>query len=123
MGFDRASLGAAAFLGVGAAGRDILVTFRDFTATLTARFFALAAAGFALALTGLALVALRARALPAGERLVAGFKRVDLPATTRLRDDPVTVELRDVDREDSFFTPLAIGLLMRKALISKTSER
>ena len=45
---------------------------------VTGRAFCLAARTF---------VALRARAFPAGERLVAGLRRVDLPATTRLRDD------------------------------------
>jgi len=39
-----------------------------------------------------ALVAFRARAFPAGERLVAGFRRVDFPAVTRLRDDDDTDE-------------------------------
>jgi hypothetical protein len=38
------------------------------------------------------LVAFRARAFPAGERLVAGFRRVDFPAKTRLRDDDVEDE-------------------------------
>jgi len=38
------------------------------------------------------LAALRAGALPAGERLVAGFRRVDFPAKTRLRDDDVADE-------------------------------
>jgi len=33
-----------------------------------------------------------ARAFPAGERLVAGFKRVDFPAKTRLRVDDVADE-------------------------------
>jgi len=33
-----------------------------------------------------------ARAFPAGERLVAGFRRVALPAKTRLRDDDVADE-------------------------------
>ena len=61
-----------------------------------------------------------ARALPAGERLVAGLRRVDLPATTRLRDDDDAAEWREVERDASFFTLLAIGLLMRKALDSKT---
>ena len=61
-----------------------------------------------------------ARAFPAGERLVAGLRRVDLPATTRLRVDDAADEWREVERDASFFTLLAIGLLMRKALDSKT---
>ena len=50
----------------------------------------------ALAFTfGLALAtfeAFLARAFPAGERLVAGFRRVDFPAKTRLRVDDVADE-------------------------------
>jgi hypothetical protein len=61
-----------------------------------------------------------ARAFPAGERLVAGFRRVDLPAITRLRDVDRPVEWRDEERAASFFTLLAMGLLMRKALDSLT---
>jgi hypothetical protein len=61
-----------------------------------------------------------ARAFPAGERLVAGLRRVDFPAMTRLRDDDAADEWREVERDESFFTLLAIGLLMRKALDSKT---
>ena len=51
---------------------------------------------------------------------MAGLRRVDLPATTRLRDDGVTDEWREEERDASFFTLLAMGLLMRKALDSKT---
>jgi hypothetical protein len=65
------------------------------------------------------LAAFRALALPAGERLVAGFRRVDFPAKTRLRDDDVAAEWREVERDVSLFTLLAIGLLMRKALVLK----
>jgi hypothetical protein len=61
-----------------------------------------------------------ARAFPAGERLVAGLRRVDLPATTRLRDDGATDECREEERDASFFTLLAMGLLIGKALDSKT---
>jgi hypothetical protein len=63
--------------------------------------------------------ALWARAFPAGERLVAGFRRVDFPAKTRLRDDDDADVFRGAEREASFFTLLAIGLLMRKALVLK----
>ena len=73
-----------------------------------------------LALAARSFGAFLARALPAGERLVAGLRRVDLPATTRLRADDAAVEWREVERDASFFTLLAIGLLMRKALDSKT---
>jgi len=66
------------------------------------------------------LGAFRARAFPAGERLVAGLRRVDLPATTRLRDVAATDEWREEGRDVSFFALLAMGLLMRKALDSKT---
>jgi hypothetical protein len=52
--------------------------------------------------------------------LVAGLRRVDLPATTRLRDDAAVVEWREEERDVSFFALLAMGLLMRKALDSKT---
>jgi hypothetical protein len=80
--------------------------------------------GFDLAVrTGLAVrsfAAFLARAFPAGERLVAGLRRVDLPATTRLRDDDAADEWREEERDASFFTLLAMGLLMRKALDSKT---
>jgi len=68
---------------------------------------------FAFAL--LSFVAFRARALPAGERLVAGFKRVDF-ATVRFR--AAAVERRDDVRVESFFTLLATGLLMATALAS-----
>ncbi len=58
-----------------------------------------------------ALVALRARAFPASERLVAGFRRVDLPAVTCLRDDDDTAEWRAPD----FFKLFAIELLISES--------
>jgi hypothetical protein len=61
-----------------------------------------------------------ARAFPAGERLVAGFKRVALLATKRLREDDVADVWREEERDASFFTLLAMGLLMRKTLDSLT---
>ena len=61
---------------------------------------------------GLALVALCALALPAGERLVAGFRRLDFLATARRWLDDVA-DLRDVERDASFFTLFVIGLLIR----------
>ena len=68
------------------------------------------AAGRCLAFADLrffAWVALCARAFPAGERFVAGFKRVDLAFAA------VFTERRADDREESFLTLLAIGVLMR----------
>jgi hypothetical protein len=67
-----------------------------------------------------AFAAFLARAFPAGERLVAGFRRVDLLATKRLRVDDVADDWREEERDASFFTLLAMGLLMRKALDSQT---
>ena len=75
--------------------------------------------GLTFGLTKRALVAFNARAFRAGERLVAGFRRVDLPATTRLRGDDVADECREVERDVSFFTLFAVAPLMREALISK----
>jgi hypothetical protein len=103
-----------------------LVGFLDLVKAFAPCFFAAVAgtlgfcfadrAGFAV----LTLAAFLARAFPAGERLVAGFRRVDFPATTRLREDDVAVEWREEERDASFFTLLAMGLLMRKALDSQT---
>lgn len=60
------------------------------------------------------LAALRARALPAGERLVAGLRRVDF--TTRLRPAEAFEPDRPVERDESL---LAIGLLIaQKRLLS-----
>ena len=78
----------------------------------TVRFATLLAAVLVLAFALLSFVAFRARALPAGERLVAGFKRVDF-ATVRFR--AAAVERRDDVRVESFFTLLATGLLMTTA--------
>jgi hypothetical protein len=85
-----------------------------------AGLFAEVVGGFALGLAARSFGAFRARAFPAGERLVAGLRRVDLPATTRLRDDAAADEWREEGRDVSFFALLAMGLLMRKALDSKT---
>ena len=95
------------------------VCFLALLDALTRGRFNVVARGLAFCFEVRALVALRARAFPAGERLVAGFKRVDLPATTRLRVDDVVDEWREAEREDSFFTLLVTGLLMRKAPIFK----
>jgi hypothetical protein len=89
------------------------------TAFAPCRFDAVTAdLGFGLAVRTFA--AFLARAFPAGERLVAGLRRVALPATTRLRDDGAADEWREEERDASFFTLLAMGLLIRKALDSKT---
>jgi hypothetical protein len=80
------------------------------------------AADLAFGLTVRILAAFLARAFPAGERLVAGLRRVDLPAKTRLRDDDAADDRRAVERDASFFMLLATGLLMRKALDSKTID-
>ena len=63
------------------------ILFFGLALTFTLPRFASATRGFGFGLRGMSFLALRARALPAGERLVAGFRRVDLPAKTRLRDD------------------------------------
>jgi len=82
--------------------------------------FAAVAGDLSFGLAVRSLAAFLARAFPAGERLVAGLRRVDLPATTRLRDDAAADEWREEERDVSFFALLAMGLLMRKALDSKT---
>ena len=53
-------------------------------------------------------VALCARALPAGDRFVAGFRRVSLAF-----DDDL-IDRRTDDRGESFLTLLANGVLMRE---------
>ena len=93
--------------------RDSFAGFFGLAAAFRLVLLAKVAATLLFCLAALAFVALRARAFPAVERLVAGFKRVALLATTRLRDDEVAAERRDVERGESFFTLLAIGLLMR----------
>jgi hypothetical protein len=82
--------------------------------------FAAVAGDLGFGLTVRSLAAFLARAFPAGERLVAGLRRVGLDATTRLRDDAAADEWREEERDVSFFALLAMGLLMRKALDSKT---
>ena len=57
---------------------------------------------------GFALVAFRARALPAGERLVAVFSRGAFGLAVGLADARVD------DRGEIFFTLLATEVLMRK---------
>lgn len=65
-------------------------------------------AGFSFDFTAFVLVALWARALPAGDRLVAGFRRVSFAF-----DDDL-IERRVDDRGESFLTLLANGVLMRE---------
>ena len=96
------------------------VAFLDLAKALAAGRLDKAWADLAFGLTVRIFAAFLALAFPAGERLVAGLRRVDLPATTRLRDDAAADEWREVERDASFFTLLAIGLLMRKALDSMT---
>jgi hypothetical protein len=82
-------------------------------------FFDLTGARFLAALTGretvrcfgfadFTWVALRARAFPAGERLVAGF------SLGALGFEAALTAARPVDREESFLTFFATGVLMRK---------
>jgi len=68
-------------------------------------------------------MAFRAGALPAGERLVAGFKRVDFVAAF-LRDAPVVAARRDDARGESFFVLLVTVLLtFRRSLIRGLDHR
>jgi hypothetical protein len=86
-----------------------LFTFLLFATVVGLTFLvARATAGFCLALTVFVFEAFRARALPAAGRLVAGFKRVDFFLEVDLRDR------RADDGEETFFTVLANGVLMRK---------
>ena len=87
---------------------------------LAGRFLAATARLLDLRLAGTALVALRAGALPAAERLVAGFSRVDFfAANTLFRECEDTDEWRDVEREDDLF----VVTLMRQALsFSRTAS-
>ena len=83
---------AAVFFGRVTPARRGVATFLDLRLGLTLRRFAEAVRGFAFCLRATTFAAFRARALPFGERLVAGFRRVDFPAKTRLRDADLTDE-------------------------------
>ena len=83
---------AAAFFGRATTERRGGVRFLGFLLAFTFCRFAKTARDLAFCLRATTLAAFRAGALPAGERLVAGFRRVDLPAKTRLRDDDVADE-------------------------------
>jgi hypothetical protein len=69
--------------------------------------------GFDFIFAGFVFSALWARALPAGERLVAGFSRVDF-ATACFREEGRPPDWRD-EREESFFPPFSIELLILKS--------
>jgi hypothetical protein len=71
-------------------------------------FLTVCKAGFSFDFTAFVFVALWARALPAGDLLVAGFRRVSFAF-----DDDL-IERRVDDRGDSFLTLLANGVLMRE---------
>lgn len=76
-------------------------------------FFTATLAGLDRALVVFALVALFARALPAGERLVAGLSRVAF-ATARLTGADFAPERRATERDEDFFNDLATELLIGK---------
>jgi hypothetical protein len=114
------AVGTAFFGRLTEARRVSFVGFLDLLSALVPGRFDNLPVDLALGLMVRIFAAFLARAFPAGERLVAGLRRVDLPATTRLRDDAAADEWRGVERDASFFTLLAMGLLMRKALDSKT---
>jgi hypothetical protein len=119
-------LGVVFFGWTAALGRAVFAGFLDFAKVFALCFLAAVTGVLVFGLTdrdGFAVrtfAAFFARAFPAGERLVAGFKRVDLLATKRLREDDVAGVWREEERDASFFTLLAMGLLMRKALDSLT---
>jgi hypothetical protein len=89
-----------------------LTTF-VFVATFLDVFLATARAGLFRSFVALVLVAFFARALPAGERLVAGFRRVDF-ATALLEVDDLVPARRPTERDEGFFTDFAMGLLTSK---------
>ena len=115
------AVGTTAFFGRLTAARLVsFVGFLDLLGALVPGRFDNVAADLAFGLTVRIFAAFLARAFPAGERLVAGLRRVALPATTRLRDAAAADELRGVERDASFFTLLTMGLLMGEALDSQT---
>jgi hypothetical protein len=86
-------------------------TFGVFFAVETAAclaFLAECEAVFGFGFMAFVFVALCARALPAGDRFVAGFKRVNFAF-----DDDL-IERRVDDRGESFLMLLANGVLMRE---------
>ena len=117
------SAAASSNVGCGGGGNGFLTTGRRIGFAIARRVGALLAcfgaafardfaAGFADArlvvafLLDVIFVALFARALPAGERLVAGFNRVDL--ATRFRPPVPLAAERAVERDGSLFSGLLI---------------
>ncbi len=100
----------AAFARAALGGEGLATCFREITA-FRVFFFDAAAAALGFAFDAPAFDALCARALPAGERLVAGFSRVDFAAVRFRGDEAVAPRLED-DRGESFFRVLATGLLI-----------
>jgi hypothetical protein len=96
---------------LGSAGRA--TAFADFLTTDLRTALPALGEGFNFIFAGLVFRALCARALPAGDRLVAGFSRVDF-ATACLREEGRAPDWRD-EREESFFPPFSIELLIRKS--------
>jgi hypothetical protein len=105
-----AFFGAALFFGNFLADGAGLDGLADFLVLLLAE-------GAAVAFV--ALVALRAGAFSAGERLTIGLGRADLPVNVRLLAEDVGVVRRDVGLEGVLFTPLMLGTLMRSSQLSK----
>jgi hypothetical protein len=93
-----------------AGGTAFLASF-GLGAAFRAAFFATARTGLVRSFAAFVLVALFARALPAGERLVAGFRRVDFAPAFFAADD-FTEERRATARDEDFFIDFAMGLLM-----------
>ena len=87
VGIGRLGMRGAAFFGRVTTTRRDVASFLARPVAFVIRRLDKAVRGLAFCLRATTFGAFRARALLAGERLVAGFKRVDLPAKTRLRDD------------------------------------
>ena len=87
-----------------------LAAFADLMTTFAAGFLAASARGLVFCFVETVLVALRAGALPAAERFVAGLSPMDFPAKVRFRD--AVDELRAFGRDEPLLTLLTIGLLM-----------
>jgi NAD/NADP transhydrogenase beta subunit len=65
------------------------------------------------------LVALRAGAFSAGERLTIGLGRADLPVNVRFLAEDVVAVRREAGLEGDLFILLIVGSLMRSSRISK----
>ena len=88
---------------VGKALRIGFLTAAALVEVRAVRFLPAGARAFSFRFADASLVAFRARAFPAGERLVAGLSRVDFfPVNTRFRD-PDPDEWRVADRELDLF--------------------